>query len=326
MLGEKTVSELAREFDVHPSQVTQWKEYMIARSALVFSPQRAERSIRTPPPPPPQAAAPAPPAAASIEIATLLRTELLKATRQIEAFIAVEDYLRTGQLPSLSTERHTWPISPDLALFLARVIEDNDYDLIIEFGSGVSTVLIAKALYYKAQHSPSKKTARFVSFEHLETFQQQTLRDLKRKQLDYRVDLQLAPLIRQKFDDDAEYDYYDCKRYLARLSRQFNGKKILVFVDGPPAATGPHARYPALPVVMACIKPDRMDILLDDYIRQDEKEIVQRWLALLAQQGKNFTSDEIRLEKDAFLIRIEQAREPIVPIAQKSNEHIATAE
>ncbi|MCK7579982.1 MAG: hypothetical protein MZV65_32785 [Chromatiales bacterium] len=46
----------------------------------------------------------------------------------------------------LMPEMHTWPISPDLGVLLIRLIESSDYDAVVEFGSGVSTVILAKAL------------------------------------------------------------------------------------------------------------------------------------------------------------------------------------
>lgn len=34
--GEKTMSELAQEFDVHPNQIKQWKDHMLAHAGDVF--------------------------------------------------------------------------------------------------------------------------------------------------------------------------------------------------------------------------------------------------------------------------------------------------
>jgi len=34
--GEKTMSDLAQEFDVHPNQIKQWKDHMLARAGDVF--------------------------------------------------------------------------------------------------------------------------------------------------------------------------------------------------------------------------------------------------------------------------------------------------
>jgi len=34
--GDKTQSELAKQFDVHPNQITEWKNQLVERSAAVF--------------------------------------------------------------------------------------------------------------------------------------------------------------------------------------------------------------------------------------------------------------------------------------------------
>lgn len=44
--GEKTISELAQQFDVHPNQITQWKAQLLERAGDVF-----EGSGRTDAPP-----------------------------------------------------------------------------------------------------------------------------------------------------------------------------------------------------------------------------------------------------------------------------------
>ena len=44
--GDKTLSELATQFDVHPTQITQWKAQLLTRAAEVF--EGNARSTDTP--------------------------------------------------------------------------------------------------------------------------------------------------------------------------------------------------------------------------------------------------------------------------------------
>ncbi|MGD6699309.1 hypothetical protein VWV08_22305, partial [Xanthomonas citri pv. citri] len=52
----------------------------------------------------------------------------------------------------------------------------------------------------------------------------------------------------------------------------------LLLVDGPPRASGPRARYPALPLLGTRLAPGAR-IVLDDVDRTEEQEAADAWLA-----------------------------------------------
>ena len=85
-----------------------------------------------------------------------IKKEMLNATKQIEAFLGIQSYFNTGELlPGM----HGWPISPDFALYLIELLETNDYNLVIEFGSGTSTVIMAKTLAIIAHRRRGKSAS-----------------------------------------------------------------------------------------------------------------------------------------------------------------------
>ena len=52
----------------------------------------------------------------------------------------------------------------------------------------------------------------------------------------------------------------------------------LLWVDGPPGATCLYSRYPALPALADKLSPNA-EVWMDDTIRQEEKDVCERWAA-----------------------------------------------
>ena len=110
-------------------------------------------------------------------IEATVRKEAANAVSQLEAHANLQRYLSEGQL---MPELHGWPVSPDFAVMLIDLVESNDYDLVIEFGSGTSTLLMAIALARAAKRRRRSAPSVQVAFEHLEAFHQQTRSRLER--------------------------------------------------------------------------------------------------------------------------------------------------
>lgn len=236
---------------------------------------------------------------------TAVKNNSANAVRQIQSFVGMQEYFATGVLPAFNSEAHSWPISADFALCLVQQLVLKPYDLVIEFGSGMSTVLVAKTLASMAERNGTRQT-QFVSFDHLDSYYQQTLAYVQQAGLEKAVQLLLTPIEDWQAADGQVYPYYSCQSTLAKLAkqRQTTRKRILVIVDGPPAATGPQARYPAGPLLMEHFPNAHIDFLMDDYIREDEKQVVQHWLADMEVLGRAGTSTEYKLEKDACLLTV----------------------
>jgi hypothetical protein len=234
--------------------------------------------------------------------------DLGNAVKQIEAFVSIQNYLNAGDTIS---GFHGWPISPDVGLFLIEHIRERRYDLIIEFGSGVSTALFAKALQIQQRAAVSqpknsgKKRARLIcSFEHDQIYLRKTRDMLESQGLTGMVSLNHAPLMDWQ-DDTGRYLHYDCDATLAALGRQLAGsrKRVLVLVDGPPGATCVNARYPAVPKIFKHLARHEIDVVLDDTNRHEEKAIIELWRAFWKQRSMRVKDSTVPSEKGLFWAR-----------------------
>lgn len=97
-----------------------------------------------------------------------------------------------------------------------------------------------------------------------------TRASIERHGLDRQIETRLAPLAELEWDGETYWWYsIDALKDLLEID--------LVLIDGPPAATGPAARYPALPNIIDLLASNAV-VVLDDAHRQEEEDIVQAWL------------------------------------------------
>ena len=134
--------------------------------------------------------------------------------------------------------------------------------LIVECGSGTSTLWIARALARNGK-------GRLVSLEHLKEYFDKTSRSLQQQGLEQWVDLRLAPL-QEMHVNGQPFQWYD-PAAIADLA-----DIDILSVDGPPGFIGPLARYPALPMLRGKLAADAL-ILVDDAEREDERAVMERW-------------------------------------------------
>ncbi|WP_159911901.1 hypothetical protein [Pantoea sp. 18069] len=233
-----------------------------------------------------------------------IKTEMANAAKQIGDFLNLKDYLEAGNLAAVDLETNGWPASSDFMLYLVRLIENNKYDMIIEFGSGTSTLVVAKTIEYISRRNDKKSIPIFVSFDHLEKYFSETARRLKISNLEKYVKLVHAPLKNYITPNGESYSYYDCCGVLDELKTENEvGIRVLAIIDGPPAATQKHARYPAGPIVFKAFEGQKIDFLLDDASRKDEKEISEKWKNEARENGYEFVEEFVSTEKGAFLLK-----------------------
>lgn len=163
-------------------------------------------------------------------------------------------------LPSLSG----MALQPETAGYLVRAVQAESADIVLELGSGVSTLLVAYSLEQQGR-------GMIYSFESERIYADHTRALLKAHALTHRVELVHAPL-----------DALGINGWNGRWFQQTafgvvpDNSVDLLLVDGPPKATGPLARYPAVPVLSNKLKRGCL-VLVDDADRSDEKMICERW-------------------------------------------------
>lgn len=178
------------------------------------------------------------------------------------------------QLAKVLTTRHAlpytrgWTASPDLLIHLFDLVRQRKPQLILELGSGISSLVMADALRQNGK-------GRLRSFDHDATYAALTRDLLVREDLESGARIDHVPLIPWKpaapTDLGETWEWYDLPVGLRRLP-----KIDLFVVDGPPGGTCDFARYPAVPALIHRLAPGGM-IVADDTIRKDETRIVEAW-------------------------------------------------
>jgi predicted O-methyltransferase YrrM len=181
--------------------------------------------------------------------------------RQLESWQTLEHYLKP---PSMLPGPGKFAIEPDLAACLTRLIIETEARMVMELGSGLSTVLMGLAL----QHT---NDAEVVALEHDARFKEKTERLLREFKVDATARIELCKMCDVMVQNDI-YRWYDTT-VLSDVS-----PIDLLLVDGPPGFENAMARYPAIPVLLQHMRPGGI-IVVDDYKRDGEKACVSQWLA-----------------------------------------------
>lgn len=181
------------------------------------------------------------------------RAHLAQARRELMALTR----LTNGQLPPDGG----WVAGADFLLLLARQVLKQKPDLVVEFGSGVSTVVIGRCLQLNGR-------GRLLSFDHDEGFAELTRRRLLGAGVPGEV--RAVPLV-------PGTDGYGGSWYAH--GELPDGIDLLV-IDGPPAWRQKQAesRGSAAPAAFAKLSPGGV-VLLDDAARPGEQRIMARWRA-----------------------------------------------
>jgi predicted O-methyltransferase YrrM len=158
-------------------------------------------------------------------------------------------------------------ITGEEAVFLFHLIRRHRPRLIVELGSGSSTVLFAASLR-------ANGSGRVIAVEHDEEHARHTAALLAQAELSDRAEIVLAPLTDLTLSGRT-FQWYDLQPVLSAVSEKID----LLFVDGPPGKVQSLSRFPALPVLAAHLSP-RAIVVVDDGAREDETKMVALWREL----------------------------------------------
>jgi predicted O-methyltransferase YrrM len=143
--------------------------------------------------------------------------------------------------------------------------------LVLEFGSGASTLCLARFLV--DLHGP-EAMVRVVSIDQDESYAAQTRELLRQSGLDAYVKVLSTALRKQEIEGVVT----TCYELPASLSEVLGGRKAdFVVIDGPAAEAG--ARFGTLPLARPYLSPSAA-FVLDDGLRDGEIWVAHRWATL----------------------------------------------
>jgi predicted O-methyltransferase YrrM len=188
----------------------------------------------------------------------------LMTQRQTQALLNLRDLVQvTAAVPPTGG----WAASPDLLVYCVDALVRRAPSTVVECGSGISTLYLALAA---EQHGLS---AKIVALEHQERFAEATRALLEQHGVAHRAEVRVAPLEPTSIRSHTTHWYAESALDgLADIG--------LLLVDGPPTATGPQARYPAVPLLADRLSSSCL-IVMDDLICDADHQTADSWASHL---------------------------------------------
>ena len=185
-----------------------------------------------------------------------------------------------------------WSMSPITILHCLNIISLNKPENIIEFGSGATTVYIAKLIKILGYE------INFISVESDLNWKDKIDRQLQALDLLEYVKTVYAPLseISSHLTHKEQKTWYDVN-LLRKVIKDFSFD--FVIIDGPFGGSTPYARYSAVPFLKNNTSQNTI-WLLDDTRRPEEKEIARVWKSELALNISHFNRYSILYSNQEF--------------------------
>ncbi len=206
--------------------------------------------------------------------------------RRSEAWLAIYSVIQPA-VPFRPIQ--IYQATPEFLRFVVQLMLESKPALVVELGSGLSTVLAAYCIERNGQ-------GRIVSIDHEARFCEATRSLLRLHGLERHVRLVHAPLIAVEAGGRTS-QWYDPA--VIRRALDEEGRPIgLLVVDGPPGKDQSMARFPAVPLLEDRLTPTAL-VLVDDARRPDEQAMVAEWM----QRYEGFSRENYQSEKGTIILR-----------------------
>ena len=176
-----------------------------------------------------------------------------------------------------------WSAAPDFLNIISDYCLANKPRVIVECSSGISSLVLSQCCQLN-------QVGHVYSLENGEEFVTQTSQQLAEFGLSEYCDVIHAPLQDVQLNNTS-FQWYSLNN-LPEL------KIDMLVIDGPPGFLQKHSRYPALPMLNE-ILGKHSAVFLDDAAREDEQELVRRWLKAYPE----FQAEYIENERGCFILQ-----------------------
>lgn len=158
-----------------------------------------------------------------------------------------------------------WAPGPEFYVHICNDIIINQKHSIVEFGSGITTILMARLL------ARNDLDAKIISIDHDETWQKIVHHCCKADNIAQYIQFICSPIV-----EEGQYSWYAPSKI--QLPPDFVADTVVV--DGPIGVTT-MARYGAIPFIKKYLSKDSYTIYLHDTDRPDEQKVLRAWHEML---------------------------------------------
>lgn len=176
-----------------------------------------------------------------------------------------------------------WSAAADFLELISDYCLQNKPRVIVECSSGTSSLVLAQCCQLNG-------VGHVYSLENGEEYVKQTSRQLDDFLLSGYCDVMHSPLQGIRLGEE-RYQWY-------AFDNLPDIEIDMLVIDGPPGFLQKYSRYPALPVLSERMA-QHCAVFLDDAARDDEQELVKRWLS----EEPDFQAEYIENERGCFILR-----------------------